>query len=516
MPSPIESSAETPQIRYPWESKPEEPQQLQMAEEYEDLEEQKKVENRSFDSNTEIKFNKEVPSVEKEQPPVEVEEEPVAIKIEAAPQPTEEKKETLLLEENEETKMIDAGEDQTEEIVPIAINTNSPEAQLEEAEKEEPTPQVLDMTSREAEIKTDVQPTVSPESEEEPVKIEISHANNEPAAAEVKEEAPAKETTVGSMEEEMEDEEEEEEEEEESAEPVQKIKEEEEWPKIDAKTKERLEFLGQEMIDRWEEYKKEPNREKVVNIDFEEITEKTAEEKDALLQAFQDTFRSFLFRLTIEEGKEKLGLQRTGGGEQFSPVSNPNSREFIADQLRNLVFDSGSRNTLKQFVLDIIENLRFKNFEEKYDLENAKNYSIESDRMKNISRDELGQLLLEMAKEYISESVPSEDELSKVYEEKFGKYLKSCDLFDLEIILKENAIISQMATEKNIQNIALLTSAFEKFLSAKKTEKEEKVKEYLEKRLQQEKTTEEPAEEKVTETTEEDKSEPAVLETSSN
>ncbi len=483
MPSPIESSSETPQIRYPWESKQEEPRQLQMAEEYEDLAEpQKSAENQSTGSDFTMKFNKEVPVAEKEVPAMEEKEEAVAMKFEPAPAPIEEKEEEkvfLLEEEKEETKMIDAGEDQPEEIVPLKINVGSDEPSA----PEKPTGTLEIKIGEEPKIEesavaeTEVTPPKIVTPAETTPEENANPAVNEKSVTETPETIPSNEETP---------------QEEKSAEVVETIAEE---PKMDAQTKERIEFLGKEIADRWEEYKNEPNREKVSLIDFEEMTEKTAEEKDALLEEFQTAFRSLLFRIMIEEEKEKLGLE-ISKTETQKPNDNPSNKEFINNQLDNLHFDPTNRDNFKQYVFDIVENLRFKNFEEKYDLENAKAYSAETDKMKNISRDELGQLLLDMAKESIdnSGSIPETAELEKIYEEKFGAYLKNCDLFDIEIILKENAIIAQMAKEKGIQNIEFLTAAFERFLNAKKIEKERKVREYLSKRLKPEEKSVEAAE----------------------
>lgn len=477
MPSPIESSADIPQIRYPWENKKEEPRQLQMAEEYEDVEEQKKIENRSFDSNTPIKFNKEVPVAEKDISTVETQEEPVAIKIEATPDSNQQEDKTLLLEDDkEETKMIDEGEDQPEDIVPVNVDSELTEAK----------PQVLDMTAQEsnAEKVTEVKINLADKKESSEKSAESDQLREETDKKAFSDEESAQEVKISFAPAEKENIETSVEPKEISESTSETEIEVEEEPRIDAQTKERLEFLAQEILDRWEEYKTEPGREKIVNIDFEEISEMTAEEKDSLLQDFQSAFRSFLFHLTIEEEKEKLGFPKADAENQVLENQNPDSREFIDGQLRSLVFDASNRETLKQFIFDIMENLRFKNFEEKYNAEKTQTYSIESDKLKNISRDELGQLMLEMAKDYISESIPDESELSKIYEDKFGSHLKNCDLFDLEILLKENAVIAQMAKEKGIQNIITLTTAFEKFLGAKKTEKDNKVREYLKKRLE--------------------------------
>jgi ribonuclease HI len=58
-----------------------------------------------------------------------------------------------------------------------------------------------------------------------------------------------------------------------------------------------------------------------------------------------------------------------------------------------------------------------------------------------------------MAKEEMDKAgtIPTEEVLVSTYEEKFGSYLKLRDLFDLEILAKENKIIDEMAKEKDIQ-----------------------------------------------------------------
>ncbi len=418
----MESSSETPQVRYAWEEKKEEAPELQVAEEYEDVEEKKEIAKEDQIESTPVEFNKEIPS------PI-TEETITPIESGVSPEAEADSKSELVISlepASPETKMIDDGEDQPEELIPIKVNSPEMPATEEETAPEQKTEEPAESSVLEI-------PTV--EKIEETIKSE----ENLP-----------------------------------------------EVPKLDEKTKERLDFLGQEIFDRWEEYKTQPQREKLTQIDFEEITEKNAEEKDAMLKDFEASLRSFFCRLIIKEEKQKLNPENQTGDSMVEENKNPSQRELIDDKLKKLVFSEDQKENLKNFIFEVTENLRFKNFEEKYDPDNVKEYSIEEDKMKNISRDELGQLLLGMAKEEMDKAgtIPTEEVLVSTYEEKFGSYLKLRDLFDLEILAKENKIIDEMAKEKDIQNVGLLTEAFSKFIQNKKTEKEQKIRAYLAKRLQ--------------------------------
>jgi len=113
-------------------------------------------------------------------------------------------------------------------------------------------------------------------------------------------------------------------------------------------------------------------------------------------------------------------------------------------------------------------------------------YDIEKDKLKNINRDVLGKILISMAKEELEKSgtVPEEGKLLLIYENRFGEYLKARDIFDLNVLARQNQIIAQTAREKQIENIIRLTEAFNKFLEAKLREKEERTRNFFRERLE--------------------------------
>jgi len=105
---------------------------------------------------------------------------------------------------------------------------------------------------------------------------------------------------------------------------------------------------------------------------------------------------------------------------------------------------------------------------------------------KDMSREELGKMLIELAKEEMEQYgfVPDAETLNVVYEKKFGDFLKSCGLFDLRVLIRQNEIIMEAAEKKQVDNIVRLTQAFDEYLRAKKEEKEQKTRLYLAAKLE--------------------------------
>ena len=106
---------------------------------------------------------------------------------------------------------------------------------------------------------------------------------------------------------------------------------------------------------------------------------------------------------------------------------------------------------------------------------------------KDLSREELGKILINLAKEEMEQYgfVPDAATLNAVYEEKFGDFLKSCSLFNLRILIRQNEIIMEAAEKKQVENIVRLTQAFAEYLNAKKEEKEQKTRQYLNMKLEE-------------------------------
>ncbi|MBM3256360.1 MAG: hypothetical protein FJZ04_02740 [Candidatus Moranbacteria bacterium] len=139
------------------------------------------------------------------------------------------------------------------------------------------------------------------------------------------------------------------------------------------------------------------------------------------------------------------------------------------------------RRVLKDYVVALTENLRFQKYEDDHLAEDVKNYKLEEDKLKKISRDELGKLLIEMAKSEMEKAgfVPDKETLKIIYDEKFGQYLRYLDVFDLEILILENLVIQRTAERKQVENIARIAEAFGEYLETKKEEKEKRTRAFL-------------------------------------
>jgi len=100
---------------------------------------------------------------------------------------------------------------------------------------------------------------------------------------------------------------------------------------------------------------------------------------------------------------------------------------------------------------------------------------------KDMSREELGRIMIELAKEEMEQVgfVPDAETLNSVYEKKFGEFLKTLSLFDLRVLIRENEIIMETAEKKQIENLVRLTQALDKYLRGKKEEKEQVTRRYL-------------------------------------
>lgn len=208
----------------------------------------------------------------------------------------------------------------------------------------------------------------------------------------------------------------------------------------------------------------------------------------------ENTFRFLYMRSIIMEEAEKV--EKTQGKKVvLQSVDNLVSSQDVYDRYEKEMKKSLSkligvteqeRLDFREYILTITENLRFHNFEEKYASDENVEYSLIDDRLKNISRDELGKILLQMAKEEIEKfgSVPEKEALQKIYEDKFGAYMRYCDLFDLELLIRENSLIHRTAEEKKIENIVRLTNAFEEFLKQKREEKDKRTKDFISKKLE--------------------------------
>lgn len=106
---------------------------------------------------------------------------------------------------------------------------------------------------------------------------------------------------------------------------------------------------------------------------------------------------------------------------------------------------------------------------------------------KEMSRDELGKVLIDLAKDEIEKNadIPSLDVLSPIFDDKFGEMIKGLSLFDLGILIRRTEVITEAAEKKQINNIVRLTKAFDSYLRTKRDEKDKKTQEFLAKKLQQ-------------------------------
>lgn len=104
-----------------------------------------------------------------------------------------------------------------------------------------------------------------------------------------------------------------------------------------------------------------------------------------------------------------------------------------------------------------------------------------------MSRDELGKALIELTKNEIEQhgDIPNQEILDPVFESQFGELVKGLSLFDLNVFIRRNEVITEAAQRKQIDNIVRLTKAFNVYLCAKRDEKEKKTQDFLAKKLEQ-------------------------------
>ena len=251
--------------------------------------------------------------------------------------------------------------------------------------------------------------------------------------------------------------------------------------------------LGKEIIAKFEEYKGSENagrRKEIANEAGSEVLEsqKNISEKNLgsylesgeVSELVKSILSKFSTRIIIFQETEKIE-QRIGKELNLSSLETLDSTEFgkiFCQSLGDFDNNMTEGSKLTDFLVDFVESLLSLRFTEKQ--------SSMDQIKKDMSREELGKVLIGLAKEEMEQYgfVPDTVTLNSVYENKFGEFLKSCSLFDLKVMIHQNEIIMEAAEKKQIDNIVRLTQAFDQYLRAKKEEKEKKTREFLASRLE--------------------------------
>jgi len=218
-------------------------------------------------------------------------------------------------------------------------------------------------------------------------------------------------------------------------------------------------------------------------------------EDNADMYMLLETVLRCLFSRTIISDEAEGVVKKTGKQVDLQPLDNiqepVDQNQKYEKVLRQSLSELGEvkpeeRKVLRDFIVQTAENLRFRKFEENKAKKSSSEYNLESDKLKNINRDELGQLMIKLAKEEIEKNgfVPDNDTLLALYESKFGPYIQYCDLYDLGLLIEESRVIAEAAEKKQIDNIVRLVSAFQEYLKNKKEEKEKKTRIYLAEKLE--------------------------------
>lgn len=101
---------------------------------------------------------------------------------------------------------------------------------------------------------------------------------------------------------------------------------------------------------------------------------------------------------------------------------------------------------------------------------------------KDLSRDELGLMIINLAKQDLNASF-EEEKLKTIYQENFESILKSCGLFDLEVLKRSNREILETAKRKGVQSIVSLTESFDQYLEEERQKKEQELRAFTAKSL---------------------------------
>jgi len=246
----------------------------------------------------------------------------------------------------------------------------------------------------------------------------------------------------------------------------------------------------------WEKYKIEQDegaKEKIISeIGFlvEEDQEKFKDNFD-VYEIIDQIEKSLYCRMIILEEKEKLEKE-SGKIVELTPFSRINHKEDASEEEKKykeeLLFalsgmekvSQEERNKLQKFIVDLAEYLRFQKIEEE-----EKPLPENIELKKNLSRDELGKMVIEFAKEEIDKngSLPEEEILKEGYQKEFEPFLKSCGLFDLEVLKRSNKEILETAKSKNIESIISLANSLDNYLEEKRMTKEKELRDYTAKSL---------------------------------
>jgi hypothetical protein len=194
-------------------------------------------------------------------------------------------------------------------------------------------------------------------------------------------------------------------------------------------------------------------------------------------------------RAVIMEEAEKIE-QATNKKIKLQPFEETESQEGVYEKYEKAMKKSlksitetnlADRRAMQEYVVALTENLRFQKYEEDHLAEDVRDYKLKEDKLKKVSRDELGKLLIEMAKSEIEKAgfVPDKETLKVIYDQKFAQYLRYLDLFDLEILILENLVIKKTAEKKQVGNITRIAEAFDEYLKGKKQEKEKRTRAFL-------------------------------------
>lgn len=257
-----------------------------------------------------------------------------------------------------------------------------------------------------------------------------------------------------------------------------------------------IDALGNKIMVAWSDFQENPQEKRPLNeIQEESLDGKYSNSLEIAAKEYETVLKSIFMRTLISEEQEKFG---DGSGQEVSILkskdeeisgengSDQDLNKKAKDKLAGLFeVPKEKREALRNFIVEVSESLRFELFDEKNEQENE--YNLEADKLRQVSRYELGYILLKMAEEKIKDSgsVPGKEQLLSTYEEKLGSMLNALGLFDISLVARQNKIISEMARERGKDKVVLLSEAFGELLETKRKNAESKIREYLVKKMEE-------------------------------
>ena len=145
----------------------------------------------------------------------------------------------------------------------------------------------------------------------------------------------------------------------------------------------------------------------------------------------ESVLRCVYMRAVIMEEAEKIE-QATNKKIKLQPFEETESQEGVYEKYEKAMKKSlksiketnlADRRAMQEYVVALTENLRFQKYEEDHLAEDVRDYKLKEDKLKKVSRDELGKLLIEMAKSEIEKAgfVPDKETLKVIYDQKFAQ-----------------------------------------------------------------------------------------------